>query len=317
MTLGIGGTGYMGLAVEATLGTSVPPTKFFPIRSESLQLMEDKIYRTNIRGVADRSGAVKGYTHIEGDVVFEVTSDVLVYFLYAARMKPTKTGAMAPFTYTFTGDHVANPSTAAGATNKKTLSLYVERDAFPRTYAGCSVGQLAFSLDNGLWVCTASIMGLTEATATHVAGTFTASDPYGPGENQIQVPTATVRADADSFTLTVNDNLTPAFRLNGQQTPAYLVWGEREITAGLDIDYSALTDYNAFIAQTFQAITWKSINTAGTDEVDVLLNCAVTDSYQVNLGSLGDLTRAAVAYHGIYNTTDAALFTINTAEAIT
>lgn len=317
MPIQIGGHGYVGLGIETAVGTYAIPTKFIPIRSESLVLVEDKIYRTNVRGLADRSGAVQGPTHVEGDITFEVTSDFLIYMFYGGRFGITKTGAMAPFTYTIVPTHITKPSTGIGPSVNKTYSIYVLRADNPRGYLGCSISQLAFSLDNGMLMCTAGIMGIDEQTETSTASSFSGGGvPFPLSVNTLEVPTASPRADADSWTLTINDNLSPAFRLSGQRKPSYLVWGEREISGGFEVDYDALTDYNAFIAQTQQTLHWKSINNAASDSIDITANTQVFDSFQVNLGSIGDLQRAAVAYHAFYGSTDALTIVIKTNESI-
>lgn len=317
MTVEVGGGGVLGVGIETTLGTYVPPTKWIPIRSESLQVTEDTIYRMNLRGTADRTGVIAGYTHVEGDIVFEVTPDVLTYFFYAARVTPTKAGASAPFTYTFTPAHVAKTSTAAGATNRKTLSILVHRSARPFGYLGCSVSQLAFSIDSGILICTATIYGTDEVAQSAGTPTYTAQVVAGPGKLTLEVPTATVRADTDTFTATINDNATQANRLDGTRKAAYVNWGEREITAHYEVDFDALTDYTAFRNKTIQAVTFKAIPTATAEEFTLLLNATAIDAAPINLAGLGDVNRASIDMHGFYNTTAAYLATIITAETIT
>lgn len=317
MTSEIGGQGTVGVAFETTVGTFVAPTKWIPIRSESLQLVEDKIYRMNIRATADRTGAVQGYTHVEGDIEFEVTSDVLLYFLYAARMTPTKTGAVAPYTYTFVGAGASKVTTATGPTNRKTLSLLITRGGNPRGFVGMAVGQMVFTLDNGMLICTASMVGTNEASQSTGTPTWPTLQPYGPGKITLEIPTATARADMDTFTLTINDNLVPANRLNGQRNAAYENWGEREITLTCEADFDTMTDWNAFQNQTFQAITVKAINDAVNDSVVALLNAGVADSYSYPLAGLGEINRASLAFHSIYNTSDALTLTVKTSESIT
>ena len=126
MTIEVGGAGYLGVGFETTLGTFVAATKWIPIRSESLVVAEDKQYRMNLRGLADRSGALLSYTHVEGDIEFEVNPEFLPYFLYASRCSITKSGS-GPYTYVFTPAHVAKTTTAAGTTTRKTLSIIVQR----------------------------------------------------------------------------------------------------------------------------------------------------------------------------------------------
>lgn len=315
MTVEVGGAGTVGVAFEAVLGTYVVPVKWIPVRSESLQKMEGKVYRTNIRGLAGRSGVIQGYTHTEGDIVFEVTSDVLPYFLYAARYVPVKTGAMAPFTYTFTPAHVAKASTGAGAV-RKTLSMLVTRGGNPRGFVGLSVGQMTFTVDAGVLLCTASMVGTDEGTQSTGTPAWAASTVFGPGKVTLEIPTATPRADMDTFSLAINNNLTPSNRLNGQRAAAYQNWGERETTLTCEADFDTLTDYNVFNNQTIQAITIKAINTALSDEMSIVLNASAGDSYAYPLASLGDVNRASLAFHAFHNTSDEHVITVKSNEDV-
>lgn len=316
MTVEVGGAGTLGLGWETTLGTYAAPTKWVRINSESLEKVEDKVYRMALRGTADRTGAIQGYTHVQGDIVFEVSPDVLVWFLYASRCLIAKvTGP--PIVYTFTPAHIAKASTGTGATTRRTLSALVARSGNPMAYTGLSVGQLAFSLNNGVLVCTASMIGVDESAQSAGTPTFPAQTVVGPGMLSIEVPTATARADADTFGLTINDNLSPANRLNGQKKAAYQNWGEREVTVSMETDFDPLTDFNAFVAQTVQAITIKGIVTASVEQVIVTINAAIQDANPVFLGGLGDVNRQSLSYHGIYNTTDVYSIAVTTAESIT
>lgn len=316
MTVEVGGAGTLGVAFEATLGTYVPPVKWIPIRSESLEKMEGKVYRTNIRGLAGRSGVIQGYTHTEGDITFEVTSDVLPYFLYAARYTPVKTGAGAPFTYTFTPAHVAKASTTTGA-NRKTLSALVTRGGNPRGFVGLSVSQMVFTVEEGVLLCTASMFGTDEGAQSAGTPSWATSTVIGPGKVTLEIPTATPRADMDTFSLTINNNMSPANRLNGQRAAAYQNWGERETTLTCEADFDALVDIGVFNNQTIQAVTLKGIVGAGTDEVQIVLNATAYDSYAYPLASLGDVNRAAISMHAFHNTTDEHTITIKTSEDIT
>ena len=319
MPYAIGGGGALGIAIEATYGTFIAPTKWIPIRSESLEKQESKIYRENIRGIADRSGAIQGYYHIAGDVTFEVTADVLVYFMYASRVTPAK-GALASggYPYTFTPAHVASPTTGVGVTLRKTLSVQVNRNQRPFGYTGMSVTQLAFSIDNGLLMCTATLMGLEEAQQSLGSPTWPTTLAMGPTYNAIELPTASVRTDLDTFSLTINDNGDAQNRIKttGGRAPAFIKWGEREVSGSVDADFDTLTDYNAFLAQTIQPIKFTSVVDANLNAISIVLNATDMDSYKVNLGSIGDLVRANIAYHGIYNTTDVYTIVVNTAESI-
>jgi hypothetical protein len=83
MAVGIHAQGFMGIAHESTQGTYIAPTKFFPIRSETLTYQQDTQWRRVIRGLADNLGAIKGNSHVEGNIVMELMEDALPYFLSA------------------------------------------------------------------------------------------------------------------------------------------------------------------------------------------------------------------------------------------
>jgi Phage tail tube protein len=316
MTIEVGGAGWLGIAFETTLGTWVTPAKWIPIRSETLAVTENKQYRMNLRGTADRTGALPSYTHTEGDIVFEVNPEFLPYILYCARTSIVKSGA-GPYVYTYTPAHVAAATTATGTTTRKTASLTINRGSNYFGYVGCSVGQMVFSTDeDGMLLLTASIVGTTEVNqAGPFTPSFTATPPISPGQVTLEIPTASARADARTANLTINDNLIPANRLNGTRSAAYQNWGEREITFTADFDFNTLTDYNIFRAGTFQTATYKGIN--GTETVTITLNATVMDSYPVNLAGLGEVNSAAVEMHAFYNTGNAYTIVVNTAENIT
>lgn len=317
MTVEIGGAGTLGIALEATLGTYLAPTKWIPIRSESMQVAEDKIYRMNLRALADRSGAIQGYTHTEGDIVFEVTPDILVYFLYCSRVTPAKVVA-TPNVYTFIPAHVAKTTTAAsGVTIRRTMSMLITRSARPFGYVGNAVSQLAFTIDGGVLVCTASMYGTDEAAQSAGTPSFTAQTVAGPGKLTLEYPTATTRADVDTFNFTINDNAVTANRLNGLRAAAYQNWGEREITAHFEADFDPLTDYAAFRAQTISPIKFSALPVPGTEEFVVVLNATAIDASPINLAGLGDVNRANIDLHGFYNTSDAYTMTLKTLENIT
>lgn len=310
------GQGVLGIAFETAIGTYVPPTKWIPIRSETLARTESKKYRMNIRGIADRTPGVQGNQEVAGDIAFEVTHDTLPYFLYLARVNIAKVGAGAPYTYTFTPAHVARPSTAASGAARRTASILVARSGHGFGYVGMSVGQLAFTYDDETLVCTASLAGVGEADQTIPSQTWPTSSVFGPVENSVELPTATARADLDSLSFTINDNVSSEHRIDGSRDPAFVRWGEREVTASAEVDFDTLADYNHFLAQDIQELTIKAIRDAAAESIVFTLKGTIEDSYAVNLSSLGDLNRAAVDYHATYNAADAYQIVCKTSENI-
>lgn len=313
MAVDIGAAGSMGLAQETVIGTYVAPTKFFPIISENLKIVQTLTQRRGIRQVADVIGTVPASYHVEGDVVFEVFEEVLPYFLMAARTNCVKSGT-TNLLYTFTGAHHAGLGTLG-----KTLSLTVVRNNTRQAYVGCYVSQIAFTVNNGILQATASIMGLDEATQADPTETYPATQvPYGPGSYTLEFPTASAVTDADTFTFTVNDNASVEDRLKTTRTPAYIRFGERAVTLAVTRDYQDRTEYDAFKAATAQSVSVK-VDKGANNYVHILMPVGYRETYEFGLSAQGDLIRAQVGYFGQYDATTTAAYSIvvGTQESIT
>jgi hypothetical protein len=298
--VGIGAAGIVGVALETTEGTYLAPQKFIPVRSESLNWVQETVWRRPIRGVADVVGAAEGNARVEGDIEFEVFTDVLPYFLYAARGTITKTDTVgvAPFTYTFKPSHAATPT--------KTMSVYVERHGEVFAYLGCVIGSMSFTVDEGILVCTMSVLGRDENTQTASVAAYNEEDFIGAGMYDIRVPAAAVAADLtiDTFTLEMQNNPEPQYRLNPTSAGArYISYGEREVTLELERDFNSRAELAEFKALTSKAISIRAARSASR-YVDFQMRAAIVDSYEVNLSGQGDLVRAGISYQGIYSETD-------------
>lgn len=311
MVKSIGAEGYVGIAFETTANTYVAPTKFFPIRSESLGWVQNTNWRRVIRGTADVIGAVPGNGNVEGDLDVELLSDVLPYFLRCSRGTLVKTGAAAPYTYDHTPAHNAVPP--------KTMSITVVRAGVAFGYVGCVVASMAFGIDNDMGTMTFSIVGTAEqSVAVPAAPAYAGDTPYGSGDWNIQVPTATQVFDSDNFSLEINDNATPQNRLKNALGAQFVSFGERDVTLSLDRDFESRAEFDAFKALTSKSITVQATNGA-SDSVEFVVPVAFVDGYDVALGGVGDLVRASATYRGAHSAADGGAYgiTVITAESVT
>lgn len=294
MAPGIGASGVMGIALETTSGTYLAPTKFFPFQSESMSYTQDTQWRRPIRNTAGVLGAVPGDVNTEGDIKLEALHDVVPYFLMCSRASFVKTGA-GPYVYTFTP--------TAGALPAKTASITIVKNGVVFAYTGVVVGSFEFTIENGMLKFTPKLVGRDEAVQANPTPTWGTSVPYGAGQYNIQIPTATQIFDMDEFTFTVEDNAGPAFRLKDTNRGAqFIKYGEREVTMKASRDFDTRTDYDAYKALTSQAITLKASQGASSI-IQIDMPVAVKDEYTVEIGGQGDLIRAEISYVGVQDAT--------------
>lgn len=304
MAVGIGAAGTVGLAIETTAGTYVAPTKFFPIRSESLHWIQATNWRRVIRGTTDPIGAVPGNGNVEGDIDMEVLDDVLVYFLKIARGTITKSGLTPDFEYLFKASHVAVPA--------KTASITVVRNGIVFGYTGVCVTGMSFSQDEGHAVVTFNLLGRTEAVQSAPTAVFDDNGPFGAGSYKISVPTGTQIFDADTFNFNVDDGGTVQTRLKDTLGAHFISYGERTAQATMERDFENRTEYDAFKNLTARSVTIR-IQRAGattTRFVELVLPSTVYDSYEVGLSGVGDLIRASTSYMGLHDATLGSAYSI-------
>lgn len=295
MPLGTGAGGLLGIALEATSGTYLAPTKFVPINSESLHNVEATQRRRPIRESADIIGAVAGDEHTEGEIEMEALEDCIVHFLHAARVTVVKGGTLPNFTYTFTPSSIAVPA--------RTLSITVVRSGQVFGYTGCIVGSFTFGITNGMLTFSVSIVGRDEAAQAAPTATWPSSVPFGAGTYSIEVPTGTPVVDTDTFEWMRNDNPEPQFRLKDTGRGAqFAKFGEGETTLTLGRDFLTRADYDLFKSVTAESITL-SATKGVNNSITLLTPVTFKDTYEVGLSGQGDLLRANVAY---FATIDAA-----------
>jgi hypothetical protein len=295
---GTGAQGFLGVALETVSGTYLAPTDFVPIESESLQYIQDTVWRRPIRQSADVVGAVPGNARTEGDISMEAMEATVAVFMHAARATVAKSGTASPgFTYTFTGSANAIPA--------KTMSITVVRNGIVFGYTGCVVGSFTFTVEDGLMKFNPTILGRDEATQTLPTptwGTGLANEPYGAGKYSLEVPTATPITDADAFEFSVDDSPETQYRLKSSAAAAFVAYGERTVTASLERDFDSRADYDAFKALTAQSITLTGTKGAN-NSISLVMPASIKDSYEVGLSGQGDLTRGSISYQGVLDAT--------------
>jgi len=306
MAAGIGAAGILGIAKEVTAGTWVTPAKFIPIRSESLAFAQETVFTRPIRGVADIVHAVAGNATVEGDIEFEVTHENLPWFLYAMRGVVTESGLAPPHVYTFEPSSVGQKPAATG----ETLSITIVRNGIVFGYVNCVVGSMELTVDDGILVATLSILASDETVQSAPTATWPTVPPFGAGQYVIEIPTASQVYDVDGFTFSVDDSAEHAYRLRDDGRGAmFTKFGERSSEITVERDFDSRTDYDAFKALTSQAVHFRAEDPLEVENyIDIIMDSAIKDTYEVGLSGQGDLVRASITYQGIYNEANSRAF---------
>lgn len=306
MGYGVGASGFVGFAAEVTPGTWVTPTVFPLLLNANMQFMQKQIQRRPLRGIADLSGMLPGDTYVAGPIKFEVTSDVLPFILRFARgtIVKTDTAGIAPYTYVYTPSAIAVPT--------KTASITIVRNGVVFGYTGNVVSSMAFAIEDGILTCEMQFVGMNEAVQSLPTATYTTAIPPSTGLFDLEFA-GVDNNEADTFTLTINDNAEPQFRLQGGNLrgAVFVKYGERTTELSINRDFQTRTDFDAFKAMTAQAVDLKCVRTAASDEINFNVPTAIKSAYEIQgLAGQADLIRANISYVGVYDTVTSRPFQI-------
>lgn len=315
-TAGLGGLNKIYVVIETVYGTYEDPSTvggvWVPILSESLHYTEDKYYSPQIREETIVSDVKQAPYHVEGDIEMEVDANYLPYFLYASRHTITKTGAAPPYTYKAVPSNFGSAYPGGAA---KGLSITAVRNGEGFGYAGCVVGQWAFTIDNGILKVTMSIVGLSEQLPGAL-GTSGWIDPalFGADASSIYLdasgtaPAFATRADNfNGFTATFNYNATAENRIRPDRQATFVKYGETETTFNTELDFLDRTEYDDMVASTTRALRLQSITPGGltgtwaaaTLGLRLDMNRVSYDTYEVDTPGMGDLVAAQVTGRAI------------------
>jgi hypothetical protein len=310
MPVGLGGGGALGVAIETTNGTYATPTVWVPILSESFKYTENRYFSEQLRQQVMDSDVKQGFYHIEGDVVMEVDTHFLPYFMYASRHTTTKTGA-GPYTYKSVPNKTASVD-AAVIGGAKTLSITVERNDVFWGYAGCVVGSYEFTITDGVLRVSLGMMGLSEDdTVGPFTPTWIAPDLLGADAHAVFVGTAAVTPvfgsasdDFNGFTATMNHNPTAENRIRKDRAASYIAFHKTDGTFNTELDFVDVTEYDKFVATTQAGIKLESTQgavdfAAATDGTKVQFNRFAYETYDVDLPGMGDIVMAGVTGHAL------------------
>ncbi len=308
MPAGIGGGGYLMFAFESAVGTYVQPNAVgsvaIPILSESLQYTEDKYLSEAIKqNVTMHTDAKPSYYHIEGEVEFEVDPRYLPYWCYATRHTITKSGA-GPYVYEFAPSSAGSASTAASGAVARSASVTVFRNDVGFGYAGCVVGGFSFEVRDGVLVCTASILGMSEQEPTD-PGTpaWVDSNLYGADDIAIYLAESSATpvfgafdVNFQGFTMNIEFNAEAQNRIRPDRSASYISFGMTDATFDTELDFLDRADFDFYKDTDDRAIRLSALHpgnaasfAAATDGVQLDGNRYVYETYEIGLGGMGDL----------------------------
>jgi len=252
---------FMGIAEEATWGTTVARTRYFPLRDtgDSLDMPIEFFKSGDINDAAeDYQKVFAGQRSVSGSVELELTFDGMLMLLeHAFGHTPTPSGA-GPYVWAF--EPPSTPDVVG-----KGLSIEILRSGSSVSsflYAGCKITSLSIAASqNGIILATMEFLGKevtkvakSTPTAADIRGELTkAVFPNGQVTQAIQINGAD--RICRSFTFSYNNNYETRFGIESKTTlepyRSSKVMGE----LSMELEFEDYAEFDDFLAEQTRAIT--------------------------------------------------------------
>lgn len=289
---------FLGIAKEATKGTSVAATDFIPVKNitpfDNIKYLTDEGWRGSM--VVDY-GEVQGVIYSEFEFGGDVFADTIGYPLAGVLGDLVTTGASAPFTHT-----MAVKNSTDGQATSYTLTDFNSFNA--RRFAGCQFGKfdLKFSAD-GLLEYTATAQGYASATGATPTPSFSAITP-SPVWYGTTTIAGSLTTKLSEGSLSISRELTPIFTVDGSQAPYQIFQGAVSVEGSLKLIMEDDTDLTRYLTNTQPSLVlnWTQGTGAALTQVQfTMTKCAFTVA---KVDRSKDYVEIDVNYKGVANTTD-------------
>ena len=159
-------------------------------------------------------------------------------------------------------------STVASGAFARSASITIYRNNVGFGYAGCVVGGLSFEVRDGVLICTASVLGLSEQVGRQMlllrCGLTLTSTVQMISLSTLRTPQLHRRSRAydvnfNGFTLNIDFNAEAQNRIRPDRSASYISFGLTDATFDTELDFLDRTDYDNFKATNDRAIRLGSL----------------------------------------------------------
>lgn len=283
-----------GMAPEVSFGTAVPPTIFQPMTSNTLEYDPAWFSPEVMQAVRDRNiynlyGAAKIAGGIGGPLYPTNGIPMLVYAIGTDAVS----GTGAPYTHT-----ISQANQLKSQTIEKSIGSHQSI-----RYAGVRIDkyEIKAAAGNTPAEITVDAKGQSAAIiATPAAVSIVNEMPFVFSEASLTV-FANLRADVESFTLTLENQLKETWTFSGNHGPSFITPTSLHVSGQFDVAWSSLNDatygdFTTMVNGTLGALSFALTHPVAANG-SVTINCpqVVLSKYSNDL-KVGDIVKATVMY---------------------
>jgi len=278
MSTGFGYNSWIGFAQESTFGTAVASAKYLELLDESLKLENPINERPTLRQLM-RFNQVPGKRGVAGAFKIQVPLTGAERLFNLGLMATGATSGTNPYTHLWA---------AAPSSFSNSFSLHVNRDAAAITgsssfvYSGCQCSKMTLVQEaEDFLTAEFEVVGKDEALEAVETPTFPTFSGFhwAASGTGFSCTINSVATSIKRWELTIENGLADdRYNLGSRTRVGIGRNGMRKISGSIDMEFSSLTEYNLFVAQTGVPIGF-DYNIGASNRLQIsLANCYLRGS---------------------------------------
>lgn len=305
--------GYLGLAKESTWGTAVEATDYAELNSENVRLDIDRFEIKDVIGGFYEPDDAAGINRIAGSLTLPAYPEVLGHFLRGIMGAPTTSVTVVVSGFLHTHKFLTPVADYAAGEPVPPYTFEVFRDVTSSNqYAGVNMNTLELNAQpNQALQLTAGVIGKSTSVVSKTSPTFVSSpvNPFTFDTCSLGIG-GSGTALVEALTITIDNALEGIPALNASAAIARVRrTGAQTIKVAGTIDFDNLTEYDAFVNQTEQAMI-ANFTKADSFQLTIDMPRVVYTAFPLGMDGRG---RQLVSFEGMvrYKTTSATAIEIN------
>jgi hypothetical protein len=295
--------GHLGLALEATFGTSTAPVVFIPYDSIKVEDSITKVTDEARRAVLTKDFQVYNATR-EGSVEIDtyMYPEIAGYLLKGILSNYAVTGSAAPYTHKFQVLNAMSPS--------YTLSDY--NGISEREYKGGVLEELSFKFDTeSAMTMSAKFSSFASNVVTDQTPAFTVTNPFMGFQATLNIDGAQ-NLNMVGGEVSIKREGKLLFTANNTQDPTKYVTGTIEASGKLTFDIEDESEFMMYRNGTQPSLDILFVRDANTS---VEFSFGKVDFSKATIDRSQEFLRVDVEFTALFNATDAGMMTVNLKNA--
>lgn len=296
--MGVSHLTKVGIAREASWGSSTDPAVLLPVEPPSFTVPHEQILDQGIRGSSSMDyGAYQGAVHVEASLESMAFPEEIGYLLFGILGSCSTSGTAAPYVHTFSLN-----------SNPPSFSIQDENGVQTYRYTGCMINSLtlSFNIAEGAVHWSADFMGKEKGSASGSIPAEATTPPFLGWQATAAIGATSPYGKVTEAELTIAREVVLGYVDGNAQTPGTAYSGPMEVTGSCTLLFDSNDDYDRYLDKTQEKLAFTFSQGSGASKKELVLTMTKADfgDGAAEIDRSGSNLTLAYTVRALYNPTD-------------